>query len=258
MKEKHTDYDAIAQTYDQRYRVNSLEGIANALGALARTATSRRILEVGCGTGRWIIGLNAEERWLFGIDPYREMLYQARKKEKRLSLICGRDSPLAFKDNSIDMVFCVNAIHHFDHPGTFIAEAGRVLKPGGSLAIVGIEPHDGKDNMYVYTYFSNTYETDIKRFPTWKTVAERMKETGFVKLALYDVDRDRKTFRGREVLSDPFLQKQSCSQLAQLTDEEYAAGMQHIEATLTRAEIEDRPIEFRTDLTFSMLSGLKS
>src|SRR3989338_6787216 len=46
------DYDLIAPDYDTRYTLNALPGVAAALHRQASPA--RAILEVGCGTGRWL------------------------------------------------------------------------------------------------------------------------------------------------------------------------------------------------------------
>ncbi len=56
-------------------------------------------------------------------------------------------------DASFHLVFCVNALHHFDQPRSFITEARRLLAPGGTLVIIGMDPHAGRDEWYVYQYF---------------------------------------------------------------------------------------------------------
>ncbi len=52
MSRKYVDYDDIAPTYNQRYTVNQHAGIVTALQAVIQTTHARRVLEVGCGTGR--------------------------------------------------------------------------------------------------------------------------------------------------------------------------------------------------------------
>ena len=60
---------------------------------------------------------------------------------------------------------------------------------------------------------------------------------------------------GREVLDDPFLRKDSTSQLVLLSDEAYAAGLRRIEAALTEAEAVGRALIFPDDISIAMLVG---
>jgi hypothetical protein len=85
-----------------------------------------------------------------------------------------------------------------------------------------------------------------------------MDAVGFKDLELAEVEHIVGHKRGREVLSDPFLQKQACSQLALLTDEAYADGLLRIKEDLTRAERRGETLTFETELTIEMLSGRKA
>ena len=64
--------------------------------------------------------------------------------------------------------------------------------------------------------------------------------------------------RGREFLSDPFLQKQACSRLALVTDEAYVSGLQRIKQDLTHAEGRHNTLTLETELTIRMLSRRKA
>jgi SAM-dependent methyltransferase len=116
---KSTDYTPIAPTYDARYAANPLSGIKGALLAVATHVRAKHVLEVGCGTGHWLAELKLVATDLYGIDPSHEMLAKARERDAALNLACGRDTDLRFPDAFFDMVFCVNAIHHFDAPQRF-------------------------------------------------------------------------------------------------------------------------------------------
>ena len=150
--------------------------------------------------------------------PNTGMLNQARNRNVQAALIRGCAKQLPFESGFFDFVFCVNAIHHFEDARAFISETSRVLQPGGALAVVGSEPHGRKDSWFAYHYFDGTYETDLKRFPRWQTVSEWMAASGFERMELNEVERIMDPKYGREVLNDPFLQKNSCSQLALLSD----------------------------------------
>jgi len=253
MSDKHVDYDQIAPVYDRRFAANRRDGTTAALCSLARELDAERVLEVGCGTGRWLADLYPVADQLYGLDLSIGMLNQARKRAERYHLVRGPASRLPFPDVVFDLVYCVNAIHHFDHPRAFISEARRLLRPGGALAVVGTDPRGRKDSWYVYRYFKGVYEADLRRFPSWGMVLDWMVEEGLEGVECRLVERILERKVGWEVLSDPFLQKNSCSQLALLSDEAYATGLRRIKAALRQAEAAGETLTFPSDISIAML-----
>ena len=252
------DYDQIASEYDRRFAADDPAREGQALRNLASTLKPARILEVGCGTGHWLGEVAPVAHCLFGLDLSKGMLRQAKTKQVPAGFVQSAAEQLPFRDSVFDLVFCVHAIHHFTDPQAFVSETCRVIRSGGCLAVIGGNPHNWRESWYVYRYFEGVYERDLLRFPTWDTVSEWMDAVGFEDLELAEVEHIAGHKRGREVLSDPFLQKLACSQLALLTDEAFADGLQRIEEDLTRAERRGETLTFETELTIQMLSGRKA
>jgi SAM-dependent methyltransferase len=252
---KRVDYDRIASTYDRRFRNDGMSSTASALLALARELDARRILEVGCGTGRWLADLRAITDQVFGLDLAAGMLARAREREKRLHLMRGRAGRLPVPAASFDLVYCVNAIHHFDEQRAYVFEARRCLRPGGALAVVGMDPHGRRDRYYIYHYFEGVYEADLSRFPAWGTVLNWMVAAGFERVTWEPVVRIYDPKLGRAVLVDPFLHKDATSQLTLLTDEAYAAGLRRIQAAVEAAEALGEQRDFPVDIPIGMLVG---
>ena len=132
------------------------------------------------------------------------VLQQARQRPVTLDLVRGRAGRLPFSDGTFDLVYCVNAIHHFDDRPGFVAEARRLLRAGGALAVAGMDPRRARAGWYVYDYFPGTYEADLARFPSWGTVADWMIAAGFERLAWRTVETIYDAKVGRAVLRDPF------------------------------------------------------
>jgi ubiquinone/menaquinone biosynthesis C-methylase UbiE len=136
---KSIDYDEVASRYDERYESGAYRqgDIASKLLNLIHDAGAERVLEVGCGTGHWLSILQRQAQ-IVGIDQSLNMLRKAIEQKVGYSLIQGDAGLLPFQNNSFDMVYCVNALHHFKYPSAFIARAFELLKENG----VGGDRHE--------------------------------------------------------------------------------------------------------------------
>lgn len=211
----------------------------------------RRILEVGCGTGHWLELASDTPARAYGVDLSLGMLRQGRG---RAALLTQADAcALPLSSGAFDLVYCVNALHHFGDPAAFVVEAHRVLVADGRLAAIGSVPHGKRASWYGYEYFDGAWERDIARVPSWSQVASWTASAGFgvAEVSVVETVHDPKA--GRDVLSDPFLSKTSCSQLALLSDDEYARGIERIRATVDAAEARRETATFETDLIVEML-----
>jgi SAM-dependent methyltransferase len=255
MTSMRLDYDQIADTYNRRYADGGLKGVAAALHNLVGALDPQQLLEVGCGTGHWLAGLRAAGGRRYGLDLSSRMLAQAQEREERLDLVRGRASRLAFADAAFDLVYCINALHHFERQRAFLSDARRLLRPGGVLAIVGMDPRISRGRWYVYDIFEGTYETDLARFPSREALIDWMAAVGFEAIDLRIVEHIHDQKVGRDILDDPFLDKASTSQLALLTDEAYAAGVSRIRAMLAAAEAGGKTLTFPADLLLIMITG---
>lgn len=252
MNRQRVDYDALAPTYNQRFAVSDRPAMAAALQALAAENAARRILEVGCGTGRWLEALYAAAFAVFGLDPSRGMLRQARQRALPLRLVQGQGEILPYAASAFELVSCVNALHHMSDPRAFIREARRVLAHGGKIAIASSDPHNGRNSWYVYDFFAGVQARDLHRFPAHETVLQWLTEAGFVGVERRAIEIIESVWVGEQVFSDPFLQKHATSQLALLDEAAYAAGRQRIAAAVAH----DPERRFRTGLHMEMLVGM--
>jgi chloramphenicol O-acetyltransferase type A len=118
------------------------------LGLVARALDERvglspsRVLELGCGTGRnlaWLAERGAAR--LVGVDFSQEMLAVAVERLPGAELLC-RDltQPLPLGDQSFDLVVISLVLEHIERPERVLAEAARVLAPGGRLLVLELHP----------------------------------------------------------------------------------------------------------------------
>jgi ubiquinone/menaquinone biosynthesis C-methylase UbiE len=173
----HTiDYDALAAAYacDRQVHPGVLERLAGAAPAGAM------VLEVGCGTGNYIIALAAAtgaDCW--GIDPSEGMLDQARRRASPVRFRFGRAEQIDAPADSFDLLFTVDVIHHVDDRCAYLRQAHRVLKPGAKLCTVTDSAEVIRRRQPLSTYFAETIEPELARYPRIIDLESMMREAGF-------------------------------------------------------------------------------
>jgi hypothetical protein len=152
-------------------------------------------------------------------------------------------------------VFCVSALHHFADAGAFIRAARLLLRPGGALATIGLNPHSARHDWYLYDFFPGTLQADRDRYPSPGAIVDWMIAAAFDIVCWQEVERLRDRRVGRDILGEPMLQKNASSQLTLLTGEEYSLGMARIRAAISSAEaIGEEPV-FSMDVSLQMVAG---
>jgi len=131
---------------------------------------SLRILDLGCATGRLLEQLaRAGATQLHGADLAPRILEVAREKLARVGVqvdlrVADAEDRLPWAAESFDVVTLTGVLHHFYRPKDALAEARRVLRPGGRLLIMDpafftpvrqllnaalrVAPHDGDCRFY--------------------------------------------------------------------------------------------------------------
>jgi len=258
MKKDYLNYDKIAQKYNQRYPDSQQWERGEALFDLAKRIKAKTILEVGSGTGHWLNLLQPITNQLYGLDYSIGMLMQSKGQAAPLKLVRGTATNLPLKKEAFDLIYCVDAIHHFVNHKTFIQEAFRLLKPNGVLAVIGHDPHDeNSSNWYIYNYFDTVYDTDLRRYPSAVSLLQMLKQEGFTDLSSQTVENIQNIHVGEAVLKDPFLKHDATSQLALLNEETYQAGIEKIKQALDTAKEKKENIVFKSEINVKMLLGYK-
>ncbi len=131
--------DAIAASMDDRAKDPAMQEIcASYMGRLP--GPGARVLEIGCGNGASTEALlqATSPAHLTGVDPSEGLLVRARARfhgRDGLRFATGDAADTRQSDAVFDLVVAHTVYSHLPDPAAALAEAFRVLKPGGTLAV---------------------------------------------------------------------------------------------------------------------------
>lgn len=164
-------YERIAAEYDER-----IPGVGPADERFMETemaylneriGPNDEVLELGCGTGRFVVEFAPRVRSLTGIDLSPAMLAEAERKATAVGgkpeLVEGDMRELPFPDDSFDVVYTMLALMHIpveDRQQVF-DEAARVLKHGGRM-LVGVK-NQQFERLHEGDRFAAVDVTDVAR-----------------------------------------------------------------------------------------------
>lgn len=163
-----SDYSRQALAYD------STRGASpSVLAPLRRAlegAPGRRLADVGGGTGNYALALAGEGWQPLVVDRSPQML--ARASDKGLDTIRAEATSLPLADDSFDAVMLVSMLHHVDSPAKALAEAKRVLRPGGRLAVMVFTREDIADTWCLDYFPSSRPWMEQTHMPVAELLAE--------------------------------------------------------------------------------------
>lgn len=115
------------------------------------------LLDVGTGTGRIAELLGPRAAHVTALDKSPEMLRIARARLQHLpaghaDLVQGDFSALPFGDAAFDTLTFHQVLHYAQDPGGVLAEAARVTRPGGRVAVVDFAAHDREELRSVHAH----------------------------------------------------------------------------------------------------------
>jgi SAM-dependent methyltransferase len=129
--------------------------LLDALGSVA----GQRILDAGCGTGRFSDVLLREDARPVGLDRDDGMLSVARGSLS-IPLVRGDGLRLPFKDGAFDLAAAVTLCEFVDRPETIVSELARVVRRGGKVVIGSLNRR---------SLWGITHRTRFRR-PPWEGV----------------------------------------------------------------------------------------
>ena len=134
-------FDRIAPRYDRMNAVMTFRldrAWRRATIEAAETRPGDRVLDVACGTGDLVELARARGARVTGIDFAAGMLAVAGRRGSRGRVVRGDALALPLADAATDAITCAFALRNFVAIPPFFAEAARVLRDGGRLAVLEV------------------------------------------------------------------------------------------------------------------------
>jgi SAM-dependent methyltransferase len=183
------------------------------------------VLDIGCGTGRFLAQLAAIAK-AWGVDASPEMLEVARTRAGGAGLKLGRAEELPFKDGWFERATMWLVAHLVDRAHAF-AEAARVLVPDGRFAVATFDP-SYFDAFWLNELFPSMERADRERFPSADELAQELRAAGLEPRLL------RLSQRGSLAREDALerIRGKHISTFDLIDDDEYAAGLGRAEREL--------------------------
>ncbi|MGW3498880.1 SAM-dependent methyltransferase [Streptomyces sp. NPDC001020] len=154
------------------------------IGELALAGEGRRVLDIGCGTGRPTVRLaRATGARVTGITASRTQTAQAAERASRAGLAgrvdfaTGDAMRLPFPDCSFDGAWAIESFAHFADRLLALREAWRVLRPGGRLVLA--DCYEGTPFTDEEVSLFRTGFALPRLAPSPETYAELAREAGF-------------------------------------------------------------------------------
>ena len=144
-------FEARASTWDSIRSLHVADcEVEQAIAGLLTDRPLGALLDIGTGTGRMLELFAPQALSAVGIDRSSEMLRLARVKLEtaglaNTSLRQGDMYALPLADRSVDSVILHQVLHYAQQPGAAIAEAARVVAPGGRLLVIDFAQHEREE-----------------------------------------------------------------------------------------------------------------
>jgi ubiquinone/menaquinone biosynthesis C-methylase UbiE len=154
---------------------------------LAEARPGERVLDLGCGAGRFVTALRAAGAEPIGVELAEAALERARRNVPGADFrLVEPDGSLPLGHGEVELVWCSEVLEHVPDTGALLTEVRRVLKPGGRL-LVTVPDHGRLRRMLIALLRHEAHYDPLGqhlRFYTRRSLARALQATGFANVRI--------------------------------------------------------------------------
>jgi ubiquinone/menaquinone biosynthesis C-methylase UbiE len=154
---------------------------------LGEVRPGERVLDLGCGAGRFVAALREAGAEPVGIELAEAALERARVNAPGADLRrVADDGSLPLEHASVDLVWCSEVLEHVPDTVALLTEARRVLEPGGRLLVTVPDHGRLRRTLIALLGYEAHYDPlgQHVRFYTRRSLSRALRATGFTDVRL--------------------------------------------------------------------------
>ncbi|PSL50743.1 ubiquinone/menaquinone biosynthesis C-methylase UbiE [Salsuginibacillus halophilus] len=174
-----TEFDGKVEFFDDMAQTPWLSEVHRLVAKAGGSWEDKDVLDVGCGTGRLLIGNGTEAKSITGVDLSEKMVAKAGAlctecgMEEKASFYAGDAYELPFEDDSFDIAVSTLVVFLLPEPLKAIDEMKRVVRPGGRLAMLNPGPFMGRETAMQLAEEKGFSPDSREKLGAWADVSER-------------------------------------------------------------------------------------
>jgi ubiquinone/menaquinone biosynthesis C-methylase UbiE len=190
-RESGKEFTRIAKEYDKGRASENVELWAKETRTLADLGEGSAVLDLGCGTGLYTVGILDEAGCtMLGMDPVAGMLGQAREKSRLVHWFAGMGEWLPLRPAVLDCIFSSQVWHHIEDKQGTANDSGRVLREGGCYVIRTIS-HGQLHRKVVFTFFPEIKANQLRVYPSNHDFRTYFRNAGFRETTFHEYSLER-------------------------------------------------------------------
>lgn len=189
--ESSKEFNRISQEYDQGRVSEDIYFWAGEASRLAGLNSNSLIVDVGCGTGNYGIGIKVKTHaTVVGFDPVPGMLAQAREKAPDFPVIRAVTEKIPFRGDVFDLSYAAQVWHHIQGRQEAAHELSRILKLRG-CHIAHTISHLQLNEKIVFKFFPEIKANQLRVYPSDDEFTTIFRKAGFKTVEVYPYNVER-------------------------------------------------------------------
>jgi ubiquinone/menaquinone biosynthesis C-methylase UbiE len=184
-------FNKVSRDYDRGRVSEDIWFWAGEAERLAHIDSGSMVIDMGCGTGNYGLGIQARTRaTVVGFDPAIGMLKQAMEKTPELKVVQSVAEHMPFRGDVFDLVYAAQVWHHVIDKQEAANECRRILKRGGAK-IAHTIGHTQLNQKVVFKFFPEIKQSQLDVYPSDEAFKEYFRNAGFRLTEIYPYNMER-------------------------------------------------------------------